>query len=210
MGLFRRKLALVTSLLFFCLLHVAFCEVGFCSDLILDPGHSPGKPGATSCSGLPEYQFNDQLVSTIERFLAERGLACDVTRRGREELSLKERGAKARGHKLFLSVHHDSVQPFYLERMHGQLCSRKAHGYALFVSRKNAYLLYQVISICRNANRFPDALQRPLSLDLVHLLADDDAHRGVVVRLLDELVNRRHIEAQPESLSSRTYTRNRC
>ncbi|MBO4334229.1 MAG: N-acetylmuramoyl-L-alanine amidase [Desulfovibrio sp.] len=139
MGLFRRKLALVTSLLFFCLLHVAFCEFGFCSDLILDPGHSPGKPGATSCSGLPEYQFNDQLVSTIERFLAERGLACDVTRRGREELSLKERGAKARGHKLFLSVHHDSVQPVYLERMHGQLCSRKAHGYSLFVSQKNAF-----------------------------------------------------------------------
>lgn len=139
MGLSLRMLIFLVNFFFFSLLNAACCGDVHGADLILDPGHSPMKPGATSCSGLPEYQFNDQLVATIVRFLAERGLACDVTRRGREELSLKERGAKASGHKLFLSVHHDSVQPVYLERFQGQLCSRKAHGYALFVSQKNAY-----------------------------------------------------------------------
>ncbi|MCR5813572.1 MAG: N-acetylmuramoyl-L-alanine amidase [Desulfovibrio sp.] len=133
------KRAIAISLFIFCLFGTVLCGQGWSADLILDPGHSPQKPGATSCSGLPEYQFNDQLVATIVHFLAQRGLACDVTRRSREELSLKERGAKARGHRFFLSVHHDSVQPVYLERQNGRLCSRKARGYALFVSQKNRY-----------------------------------------------------------------------
>ena len=124
---------------FFCLFFsVLSCEA-FCADLLLDPGHSPKKPGATSCSGIPEYQFNDQLVQTIVRFLGERHLGCDVTRRPQEDLGLKERGAKARGHKWFLSIHHDAVQPVYLERINGQLCSRKARGYSLFVSQKNPH-----------------------------------------------------------------------
>ncbi len=45
----------------------------------------------------------------------------------------------SRNGKFFLSVHHDSVQPQFIETVNGNPCSRKATGYSIFISAKNPY-----------------------------------------------------------------------
>ena len=62
-----------------------------------------------------------------------------MTRKYEEEISLQARAKLARGKKMFLSVHHDSAQPQFLEVKKDRVCSKKAKGYSLFVSRKNAF-----------------------------------------------------------------------
>lgn len=113
-------------------------------DLVLDPGHSPKSPGAMSCSGIPEYRFNNALVSFIAESLGTKpdvkvrlSKACDA------EINIHCRVKHTKGRNLFISVHHDSVQPRYLTygaKDGGKpACSDKASGFSIFVSRKNPY-----------------------------------------------------------------------
>ncbi|MCR4667514.1 MAG: N-acetylmuramoyl-L-alanine amidase [Desulfovibrio sp.] len=106
---------------------------------LLDPGHSPAHPGAMSCSGRQEYLYNDALARTILSHLKERGIQARLSRRPGEERSLSDRAKQAKGKKLLLSLHHDSVQERFLSRSQPFPCSNKANGYSLFVSRKNKY-----------------------------------------------------------------------
>ncbi len=111
-------------------------------DLVLDPGHSPESPGAVSCDGTPEYRYNNALVAYIAASMA---YLTDVrvtrTKGINDEISLKERVRDTAGKDLFISVHHDSVQPRFLngQGRNGGRCSHKASGFSLFVSRKNPF-----------------------------------------------------------------------
>lgn len=110
----------------------------------IDIGHTPGRPGATSARGTGEYQFNRAMALDLYRTLGERGFeSAFVINESGEEISLRARTAAAAQERadLFLSIHHDSVQPHYLEawtyggrqRQH----SDRFRGYSLFVSEKN-------------------------------------------------------------------------
>ncbi|MBR4742402.1 MAG: N-acetylmuramoyl-L-alanine amidase [Desulfovibrio sp.] len=125
---------LLFGLLFFAQVHAAFAY-----EFLLDPGHSPSKPGAESCSGGLEYVYNDNLVRTIVNDLHNQGIDVDVTKNPGADLSLQARAQKAKGKKIFLSIHHDSAQPYLITRKHGHPCSDKVSGYSIFVSRKNKY-----------------------------------------------------------------------
>lgn len=127
---------------------VSFCSVFFWSvtahgfDLVLDPGHSPKSPGAISCSGVQEYRYNNALVAQITMSLANLpGVRVFLTKRDDEEIPLKERVKDTAGKDLFISVHHDSVQPQFLngQGRNGGKCSDKASGFSIFVSRKNPF-----------------------------------------------------------------------
>ncbi len=112
--------------------------------ITIDPGHSYSKPGAISCSGLGEVYFNDALAERIVSALRKAGHTVRLTRKGKESPRLTQRAASAKGSDLFLSIHHDSVQPQFLEHYSAndgteRLCSTHATGYSVFVSRKNAY-----------------------------------------------------------------------
>ena len=137
----KRKLLYVVCFLCLCVLTCAsFAPLSRASDILLDPGHSPGKPGAESCSGQYEFVYNENLVRTIVNYLAERNIDVDCTRDPGAELSLHKRAAKARGKRFFLSIHHDSAQPKYLRNVNGHPCTtRSIRGYSLFVSGKNAH-----------------------------------------------------------------------
>ena len=111
----------------------------------VDPGHTPRRPGAVSARGIPEYRFNDDLAGVLVGELAKAGFR-DVllTRKPGSEIALLQRTAAAnrRGARLFLSIHHDSVQPRYLAP--GDVDGRRRSysdafsGYSLFFSRENA------------------------------------------------------------------------
>ncbi len=84
----------------------------------VDVGHSPEKPGATSARGQGEYHFNRALADTLLAELASQGFdgsfridAADAAL----SLTARPRRASQGGAAVLLSLHHDSVQPHYLQ-----------------------------------------------------------------------------------------------
>ncbi|MBQ7585220.1 MAG: N-acetylmuramoyl-L-alanine amidase [Desulfovibrionaceae bacterium] len=109
------------------------------ASFILDPGHSPKRPGTASCSGGLEYRYNEILTETIVNYLRKQRIPVEVTKAKGGEISLQDRAKKAQGKRLFLSIHHDSAQEQFIQKINGHPCSNKARGYSLFVSGKNPY-----------------------------------------------------------------------
>jgi N-acetylmuramoyl-L-alanine amidase len=107
----------------------------------LDVGHFLTSPGALSARGRPEFEFNRALAHDLKQALRRRGL--DVLTVG-EDGTLQDLSARAKaaeGARFLLSVHHDSVQPHYLQSWMHEGVERPfsdAHaGFSLFVSRLN-------------------------------------------------------------------------
>jgi len=110
----------------------------------VDIGHSPTLPGATSARGTPEYFFNQMLAGRILAELHARGFTNSfMVQNPDESLDLVSRTERAsrRHADLFLSVHHDSVQPQYLTRWNYNAepheFSDRFRGYSIFYSGRN-------------------------------------------------------------------------
>ena len=97
-----------------------------------------------SARGRAEFEFNRDLALAIDRALKAEGIATRVIGADGKENALGARPAKARNAALFLSVHHDSVQPHFLESWvhegEERRYSDRYAGFSLFVSRRNAAL----------------------------------------------------------------------
>jgi len=139
----RRSLAWLWPLL------LAASPVGACDRagfvIALDPGHTRANPGATSARGVPEVQFNAQLAEVVLRALRRAGFEqAFLTVEDQGPITLPERAARAgeRHARLFLSLHHDAVQPQYMSDWvyegRAQRYSDRFSGYSLFVSARNA------------------------------------------------------------------------
>jgi N-acetylmuramoyl-L-alanine amidase len=111
----------------------------------LDIGHTISRPGADSARGLSEYYFNKRIVLKLAESLRRSGeVDAFIINPEGKPTSLRERTRQAQKKNavLFLSVHHDSVQPRYLKEwtVNGkkQLYSDKFQGFSVFYSRRNA------------------------------------------------------------------------
>lgn len=107
----------------------------------VDVGHFIEEPGATSARGRPEFDFNRELAARVEMAARERGLGTRLVGEDGFMSHLARRAAAAAPADFFLSVHHDSVQPQFLEtwefdRVERLYCDRYS-GFSLFISRKN-------------------------------------------------------------------------
>jgi N-acetylmuramoyl-L-alanine amidase len=102
----------------------------------VDAGHTRDRPGATSAAGRPEWGFNRRLAGELVDALPDAFLVDPAD----EGLPLRDRPAVARdrGADLLVSIHHDSVQPHYLqtEAVDGaeRRSSTRFRGHSLFVS----------------------------------------------------------------------------
>jgi N-acetylmuramoyl-L-alanine amidase len=115
--------------------------------IAIDVGHTPEAPGALSARGRPEYEFNRRLAQKIGDTLRNAGFAniLLILMRGEGRSQLRERSIQASSFKaeLFLSIHHDDVQPIYYEEW--TYNGRKHHfsdryaGYSIFVSDQNKF-----------------------------------------------------------------------
>lgn len=107
----------------------------------VDVGHYLAEPGATSARGRAEFEFNRALATGIAGALEARGLRVRIVGADGDMAVLSRRTAAANGAALLLSVHHDSVQPHYLEDWEHEGEARKFSdryaGYSLFVSHRN-------------------------------------------------------------------------
>jgi N-acetylmuramoyl-L-alanine amidase len=109
--------------------------------VVIDVGHSPERPGAISAAGRPDYEFNRDLAATIAKTLRAAGFPTTMPPPDDGPLRLRAAHANRLHPRLFLSIHHDSVQPTYLRSwsVNGQkqLFSDQFSGWSLFVSREN-------------------------------------------------------------------------
>jgi N-acetylmuramoyl-L-alanine amidase len=110
----------------------------------VDVGHFTAEPGAISARGRAELEFNRALVALVRDALEARGLRVLVIGADGGMTVLSHRTAAARSADLFVSVHHDSVQPHYLEEWQHDGETRRFSdrfaGFSLFVSRRNPRL----------------------------------------------------------------------
>jgi N-acetylmuramoyl-L-alanine amidase len=114
--------------------------------IVLDVGHTPEAPGAISARGIPEYYFNLRLAEKIKGVLVARGFRKIyrlILHGGAESLVLRSGEAKRLHADLFLSIHHDSVQPQYLQewtfRGKKLYFDSRQSGFSLFVSLANPF-----------------------------------------------------------------------
>lgn len=115
--------------------------------IMLDVGHTPEQPGATSARGLPEFDFNLNLARRIAQELEAQGYAVNlpiVHGIGQGQLAARVANAKSYSPSLFISIHHDSVQQMFLHQW--TFSGRVSHysdefsGFSIFVSRLSAKL----------------------------------------------------------------------
>lgn len=110
----------------------------------IDIGHTRAKPGVVSATGIGEFFFNEAIGRKLLQKLQEQGnYEPFIVNAGREN-NLKKRAniANRRKADLFISIHHDSVQPVYLSpwSYNGKqyLYCDRYEGFSIFYSRKNA------------------------------------------------------------------------
>jgi len=125
----------------FLVLSCAAAAVQAQATVAIDVGHFVEEPGATSARGRPELDFNRELAAEIESAARDRGLGTMLIGADGFMSQLTRRTAAAAGADFFLAVHHDSVQPHFLETWEYDRVERffsdRYSGFSLFVSRKN-------------------------------------------------------------------------
>jgi N-acetylmuramoyl-L-alanine amidase len=176
------------------------CEpAGF--PIVIDRGHSPERPGATSATGQPEFEFNLSLAEVISGHLRAAGFPTDVPPPESGPIRLRAAQANRLRPRLFLSIHHDSVQPVYLQSwsVNGrkQFFSDRFSGWSLFVSRDNVSFDRALVF----ASGLPDSLLKkglPFSLHHAEPIPHEnrpllDHSRGIYA--FDQLVVLRAAEA---------------
>jgi N-acetylmuramoyl-L-alanine amidase len=111
------------------------------AQIAIDVGHTLKNPGAISARGIAEFEFNRTLALEIAAGLRLAGHEVLLIGVDGDLENLYERASRARGRDLLISIHHDSVQPHYLESWEYDGVSRRYSdrfgGFSLFVARRN-------------------------------------------------------------------------
>lgn len=145
--------------------------------IAIDIGHSKINAGAISSRGIGEYYFNLILGKRLLHDLFEKGYTKSfiINPQG-DDISLKNRVniANNKNANLFISIHHDSVQPKYLKLW--QFGNQSNHycdlfsGYSIFYSTKNisskkSLLFANALGYELNKNKFVPTLHHSEKID---------------------------------------------
>jgi len=113
-------------------------------NIAIDIGHTKTHFGAMSARGTSEFVFNQAFAQHLRDAFAARGQRVRMINENGGLKSLRERSQFAGGSAVLISVHHDSVQPHYLEKWtyngSERRFSDRFSGYSLFVSRLNPHV----------------------------------------------------------------------
>ena len=154
----------------------------------LDIGHTPQKPGARSARGIGEYAFNKKMTFAIyNKLKGNKNIEAFIINKEGKAISLTDRTQTAKKKKadLFLSIHHDSVQPHYLKKWtyNGKTrrYSDRFNGYSLFISNKNPKV--------KASQKFAEKLGKQLNRQgLIPTLHHAEKIRGENRPLLDKSI----------------------
>lgn len=125
--------------------------------VIVDAGHTPGRPGATAANGRVEHEYNLDLSAVVARDLQARGDTVTRTGADRREIELADRPNAAPTANLFVSIHHDSLQQAWIDS--GR--ARDYKGFAVFVSAKNPFYEQSLVCARQIAARLVAAGETP-------------------------------------------------
>ena len=118
-------------------------QTAFAASIAVDVGHYLANPGVISARGVPEFEYNLQLAREIEAALKHAGHKTLLIGDDGLAENLGARAPRANGMDLFISIHHDSVQPRFLSSWEyegeARLYSDRFFGFSLFVSRLNSH-----------------------------------------------------------------------
>ncbi len=126
------------------MLLLVFSPAALSAAIAVDVGHYLKEPGVISAHGVPEFEYNLRLAHEVAAAL--RGAGHRTLLIGDDGLAgnLGSRAPRAAGMDLFISIHHDSVQPRFLVPWEHEgaprLYSDRFTGYSLFVSRLHPQL----------------------------------------------------------------------
>ena len=113
------------------------------ASIAVDVGHYTEKPGVISARGVTEFEYNRQLSREIAAALQRAGHKTLLIGDDGLAENLGSRAPRTRGMDLFISIHHDSVQPRFLSSWDRDgetlLYSDQFSGFSLFVSRLNSH-----------------------------------------------------------------------
>ncbi|PKO35504.1 MAG: N-acetylmuramoyl-L-alanine amidase [Betaproteobacteria bacterium HGW-Betaproteobacteria-7] len=128
-------------LLFYLLTMLAAAPLAAAPLVAVDVGHGLVDSGAISARGRSEFEFNRQFATVLGRALEQRQIAVRRVNFAGDIGSLQERPQQAAGSDFFLSVHHDSISPDWLQfwDWDGSEASytEVKRGFGLFVSAQN-------------------------------------------------------------------------
>jgi len=117
--------------------------MAFAASIAVDVGHYLAKPGVISARGIPEFDYNLRLAREISDSLRRAGHKTVLIGDDGMAEDLGRRAPLASGMDLFISIHHDSVQPRFLSSWENGgetfLYSDHFSGFSLFVSRLNSH-----------------------------------------------------------------------
>ena len=122
---------------------MCLAPVAFAASIAVDVGHYLEKPGVISARGVTEFEYNRQLAREISESLRRAGHKTILIGDDGMADNLGRRAPRASGMDLFISIHHDSVQPRFLSSWEIDretlLYSDMFVGFSLFVSRLNSH-----------------------------------------------------------------------
>jgi N-acetylmuramoyl-L-alanine amidase len=122
---------------------VGLAPAAYGASIAVDVGHYLAKPGVISARGVTEFKYNLQLSREVAEALQRAGHRILLIGADGLAENLGGRAPRAAGMDLFLSIHHDSVQPRFLSswEVDGEtlLYSDQFSGFSLFVSRLNSH-----------------------------------------------------------------------
>jgi N-acetylmuramoyl-L-alanine amidase len=103
--------------------------------IVVDTGHTPKHPGATSPAGRVEYEYNLVLSAAVSRALEAHGDKVVRVAADGQEIELGKRATQTPDADLFVSIHHDSIQQEWID------AGRRSEfsGFSIFVSEKNPH-----------------------------------------------------------------------
>ena len=107
--------------------------------VVIDPGHTPLKYGATGASGTVEFDYNTRFSHELAEALEKEQIPFIFSNVRNPELSLTDRVKLTNKNSLFIAIHHDSVQQGYCNISYDPCITDYAAGYSLFVSERNPY-----------------------------------------------------------------------
>lgn len=137
----------------------------------IDVGHSPAAPGALSSTGKAEYKFNRTFaLGLVVRASSHRALSLRIINPDGQAISLPERTRRAAAidSDVFLSIHHDSAQPKYIQTkfVDGkkvEIADPAIKGYSLFVYKQTASFA-RSLALARLIGKGFKAAGRPVAL----------------------------------------------
>jgi N-acetylmuramoyl-L-alanine amidase len=115
----------------------------FAANIAIDVGHYLEKPGVISARGVSEFEYNLRLGREISEALRHTGHRTLLIGEDGLAENLGRRAPRAAGMDLFISIHHDSVQPRFLSPWQHEggdySYSDRFSGFSLFVSHLNPH-----------------------------------------------------------------------